>query len=663
MSFDFNQNNARTEPRPQSDTDGPQEQRLNDTLLSRQDEFRIHRPKTSFGHRVKRYRLLRKGSIDGGYGDAKLASKRARGVAYHHLRSTGNWRWEVASFGVAIASFTGIVAMLATVNQKPVPQWPSGLSVNAILSVLVTVMKGAIGVPVAECMSQLKWSWFKQQRKLVDLSTLDDASKGVWGAIVLLFTWRRWYMAYLGAFVFLASFIIGPTIQLTVEVRVREVEIASPAASVPVCKSSYFNVTESAPDRDITKLPLSMVGAMYEGLLQTSNNNSLSPFCPSGNCTFPKYHSLGFCNECADLSDDLTFYNVTLQDDPHGNKSTVTREWCERNNRDCSVELRELGVTLDAGELIHTRPSGLSPPTVFGVEGILRGNGDGPGAPKTFSAVRCWLRLCNNTYEGAVKLGRFEERVVSTAWTDLKGDSNISGYPFPLPDWTCFRGEEKSPPYSEDDERYCAHQFHFIKFSNMNTMLTELLSGKAADFGPTGHYTTWSSQVMPALWGLFGVKKDWYSPMSGSAESVNRAMTSLADVLSNRFRGWPSTCGGASAPGTQLKDQLYLHVNWRWLVHTIVILVVSLAFFVAVVVQSSSETLWKSSIFAYFIGHPRVDGRELFAQHMLDAAQAERKVAVRPGSVPEMLHMSCERIEAGFDTATLRFRKLGEEEQ
>lgn len=88
----------------------------------------------------------------------KSASKRARAVVNYHLRWTGTWRWEVASFGVAIVSFASIVVMLATVNQKPVPQWPSGLSVNAILSVLVTVMKGAIGVPVAECMSQLKWS-------------------------------------------------------------------------------------------------------------------------------------------------------------------------------------------------------------------------------------------------------------------------------------------------------------------------------------------------------------------------------------------------------------------------------------------------------------------------------------------------------------------------
>lgn len=161
---------------------------------------------------------------------------------------------------------------------------------------------------------------------------------------------------------------------------------------------------------------------------------------------------------------------------------------------------------------------------------------------------------------------------------------------------------------------------------------------------------------MPALWGVFNTDKDWLNPRSASLETVNKAMTSLADVLSNRIRGWPSVCAGALAPGTQLSDQLYFQVYWIWLGPTIAVLVLSLVFFVVIVLQSWGENLWKSSALAYLIGHPRVDGAELSAQDMLEAAEAELNVAAWPRSVPEMLHKRCDKVEASFNTATIWLR-------
>jgi hypothetical protein len=136
--------------------DDPQEPRFDDTQLPHREKSQTYRLKTSFGHGLKRYWPFPRRSINGEYEGAKQASKRTS-VVCHHLRWTGTWTWEVASSIVAIASFAGIVILLASVNDKTIPEWPSGLSVNAILSVLVTVMKGAIGVTVAECLCQLKW--------------------------------------------------------------------------------------------------------------------------------------------------------------------------------------------------------------------------------------------------------------------------------------------------------------------------------------------------------------------------------------------------------------------------------------------------------------------------------------------------------------------------
>ncbi len=503
----------------------------------------------------------------------------------------------------------------------------------------------------------------------MDLSILNDASRGVWGAMVLLLTWREWYLAYLGAFVFLAGFIIGPTIQLTVEVRVRELELPNPVASVPICNPSHSHVTDSGGS-----LPLTIIGAMYEGLLQISNNNALDPFCPSGNCTFPTYQSLGFCNECVDMSDKLRFYvgvdETNAENGLPAVNSTVSLEDCGLYDHLCTVELPGYGVTLNRHGLMNTtiddltqnsefRPSLTVAPPVGYLVGILRRNGKETSEPKNYSAVECSLRFCVKTYEGSVRLGRFQEKVISSSWANSTGPgtgfNNIT-----LPADPCYvDGNRKTPPYSIEDERKCVYMVDRTDFFSMGNIFRGLLRGDAIDI--VGNRPYWSSEIMPALWGLFKGDEDWFSSKSASLETVNRTMTSLADVLSNRIRGLPSICAGASVPGTQLSDQLYLHVRWEWLGLTIAVLILSLGFFVATVLQSLGETLWKSSVFAYLIGHPRVGGEELSARNMLEAAEAELKVGVRPGPVPEMLHMSCDKMVASFNAATVRFRTRGGE--
>ncbi len=53
-----------------------------------------------------------------------------------------------------------------------------------------------------------------------------------------MLTRRPRFLGYLGAFVFLTGFVIGLTVQLTAEVRVREIEMR-PQAAVPVCNTSH----------------------------------------------------------------------------------------------------------------------------------------------------------------------------------------------------------------------------------------------------------------------------------------------------------------------------------------------------------------------------------------------------------------------------------------
>lgn len=72
------------------------------------------------------------------------------------------------------------------------PQWPYGITLNALVSVLSTVMKATMAFILTESLAQLKWSWFRDGNKLSDLALLDAASRGAMGALVVLFRFIPW---------------------------------------------------------------------------------------------------------------------------------------------------------------------------------------------------------------------------------------------------------------------------------------------------------------------------------------------------------------------------------------------------------------------------------------------------------------------------------------
>jgi hypothetical protein len=63
-----------------------------------------------------------------------------------------------------------------------------------ILSILSAVMRASMLLPVATAISQLKWSWFRSHRRLLDIERFDEASRGITGSLRLLWTVRFKYV-------------------------------------------------------------------------------------------------------------------------------------------------------------------------------------------------------------------------------------------------------------------------------------------------------------------------------------------------------------------------------------------------------------------------------------------------------------------------------------
>ncbi|KAF9457693.1 hypothetical protein BDZ94DRAFT_1124744, partial [Collybia nuda] len=93
-----------------------------------------------------------------------------------------SWIWEALCWVLSAACVTAITIVLHTYDGQPIPQWSSGITLNAMVSIFTSIAKAALLFPVAESISQLKWIWFTNEfKKPQDFETFDNASKGVWG--------------------------------------------------------------------------------------------------------------------------------------------------------------------------------------------------------------------------------------------------------------------------------------------------------------------------------------------------------------------------------------------------------------------------------------------------------------------------------------------------
>lgn len=61
-----------------------------------------------------------------------------------------HWVWETSGCVLALACLTAIIIILALRQDLPIPDWPSAISINSLVSIFTAVMKAAIMLPVAE---------------------------------------------------------------------------------------------------------------------------------------------------------------------------------------------------------------------------------------------------------------------------------------------------------------------------------------------------------------------------------------------------------------------------------------------------------------------------------------------------------------------------------
>lgn len=137
--------------------------------------------------------------------------------------SPSEWLWESFSSILALSLFVGITIIFCYMDNKPLSAWRGSISLNATISILTTACTTALMHGISTFIGQAKWLYFKKRpRKFADFERFDEASRGVWGSLLLLIT-VKWNLATVGAFITILRLTISPLAQQVVLIEQRDI--------------------------------------------------------------------------------------------------------------------------------------------------------------------------------------------------------------------------------------------------------------------------------------------------------------------------------------------------------------------------------------------------------------------------------------------------------
>ncbi|KAI8686673.1 hypothetical protein NCS56_00327800 [Fusarium sp. Ph1] len=220
------------------------------------------------------------------------------------------WMLETASLLLSFSCFickskATIPSALSLTCSKGLPDWPLSITLNSFVAFFTTLTKATFMLPVSTAISQIKWSWFLQDRPIYDFHILDQASRGIRGSFMLL--WRAHFKNFisLGAFVVIASTLTSPVTQLAINYSTRDREVPGDAYARAIRKIETPTDGLSLATSKAVQLAIASDNSLF--------NNPMPPletFCSTGNCTFDKYHTLGVCVKMANISSHLKIETV-----------------------------------------------------------------------------------------------------------------------------------------------------------------------------------------------------------------------------------------------------------------------------------------------------------------------------------------------------------------
>ncbi|KAL2006985.1 hypothetical protein VTN00DRAFT_8423 [Thermoascus crustaceus] len=483
-----------------------------------------------------------------------------------------SWLLEILSLVIGLLALVAIIVVLLEYNGQPLPDWPFGITMNSLISVFAKVLGIGLMMPIAEVISQAKWIWFTERpRRLADFEAFDSASRGSFGSLQFLLKTRGGILASAAAFLTILALAIDPFTQQIISYQSRLV--AAGGATVP--RSISYNSYSFGSILAIKDITLPMKAAIYNGIFNTDQSLfSISPDCPTGNCTWPTFSSLGVCSQCINSTDSIE------------RKCTGSGMM-----KSCNMSLPDDGVSLSSGGLstnaflksitgykfpgLPVYPSGITGLQVLAIPD----NGIGQEPPTAYS---CTLYFCVKTYQAAVNSGTFNESILYTFPNSSTADSSGASVDA--------RGAVTLDPMPGHDGPFTVP---FQAKDAMSYYLSDLFTGNGT--GGIGE-SSYTSDAMQALYTAMTAGR----PGNNSTTTLSDLLDNLAASITRSMRLDNSSAGTSMVNGTAFKSQTFMSVQLCWLILPIAILAIDFVLVFSIIWRTARRRLipFKSSSLA-----------------------------------------------------------------
>ncbi|KIV76897.1 hypothetical protein PV11_08747 [Exophiala sideris] len=398
-------------------------------------------------------------------------------------------------------------------------------------------------------------------------------------------------LACLGAFITLATLAVDFSIQSLVSYPARPLEVGNAYLPRTMTYSNFAGELGSSPHID-----QGMLGAINTGIFDFGDSHNVSPICTTGNCTWPRYTSIGVCSQC---------FDVTTQVDKSCQTSTTNASDADTFNpnleRPCTYILPN-GLNISEsgpGNAFVMSPNTsnsinfvdqngwayLSILSAMNATWTVDGTDQLSYVISDVNATECGVWLCERTYNGSVTNNTFSEQVVDTG-TDVELGQQTG---FNVFDYqaigTAFEG-------SGSDIAGI-----WTGYARVGNFFSELII-------PSGPYASF----------LYSLDFDGLSKM----------MSSLAASMTTHIRKTGNVAEArVPAVGTMWQDVAFVQVQWAWITLPAALVALALCFLVVTAVVNSRQgtKLWKGSSIAASYHPLSTDGR-----HVLKEAAHPRRV-------------------------------------